>query len=792
MKSLMDYDFEPIYFKTRNKVYEEFFQPCYESSVSYDRVTGYFGSSIFAVIKKALTQFLQNEGHIRIVCSPVLSDEDIESIKKGYKELTSESISKQLSDAVDEMQTEYEKYSFLLAKLVASGKLEIKLAVVLNNPFGKSMLHDKAGLFEDIQGNVVSFQGSINETFLGYSDTGNSESFSVNTSWGSERDSKRTSMIREHFQNIWNGIEPGVTTIAVPDTTLNQIKSFRSERSMIELLEEIVIESASLPKPEITISTPYSELVIGETMKIDIDLNSADDGEIDLVWTSSAPNIIDVNTRGRITALRDGEATIKVCCTEFQDVCSSAKFTVDKWGAEPGISRRKAREYQNRILDNWVHSGHSGIFQMATGSGKTFTALCAIRYSIFVHKKILIIMVPSKILFDQWRNELRSVFGGSVSIFEYGADSRQPVKQIRAVTSPSDKKRIILTTISKMTSNQSFKLITQGAHLMMVVDEVHNIGSDINSHILTVESGFKIGLSATPKRYRDPEGTGKIMDFFNEVIEPTYDLFDAINDEALCPYLYYPQTIDLDDDEAVEYIEISKDIRTRFARLKASNPKEYEIFKDNIIKQLLIKRSRIIKKARRKTDLAVRVISEHYKEPQRWLVYCEDIGQLDEIKRRLEEELPNTFRNNLFVYHSYSESRERVLELFTKTGGVLLSIRCLDEGVDIPSIDHAIILASSQNPRQFIQRRGRVLRRYPNKKNATIYDAVVSPNQIETLNDDFPFLLYELRRALRFADHAMNKNIALLHIKRMAIQNGISIADVTEDEGGYEDEQEIN
>jgi superfamily II DNA or RNA helicase len=789
MRSLQEHVFEPIYFKTRHRIYEEFFRPCLESSIKYDRVTGYFGSSVFVVIKEALKEFISNRGHIRIVCSPVLSDSDLEAIKNGYLEVEKLDYASQIDHISDIMMTSHPNPTLLLSKLITHGYLEIKLAVILNNSFAYGMLHDKTGVFTDIYKNVVTFQGSINETYQGLSANGNSESFEVNTSWNDQREFKRTQMIKQHFNSIWDGSEPGVVTLSIPETSIEKIKSFQTEKSISELIRQITIEKTN-PPLHIRVQFPYDELVVGEKIQLEAVTNADLNEYGGLVWESSDLNIIGVNCKGEINAYRNGEAKVSVYLSNSEKVRSSHVFRVVKWGGEPGKDRRKIRDYQYLILENWQKNAYFGIFKMATGSGKTFTTLCAIRHAIYMLEKIPIILVPTRVLFQQWKKEILKTFGSTVQLYEFGSVSRHPIKQMRIATSQTSHKKIILATLSKIAKKDAFSLIDQGEHLMLIIDEVHNSGSPKNSRILSLDMGAAIGLSATPKRYRDAEGTKKIMDTFREIIQPEYPLEDAIKEGALCPYYYHPNIIELERDEAEKYISYSKKIAARYATLKAKLMADHEIFSDSQLKMHFINRSRIIKKARNKIALVLSILEERFQDNQRWIIYCEDIEQLNAINEALNENLRNLFHNNLHTYHSHSDLHQEVLHQFEIHGGVLLSIRCLDEGVDIPSISHAIILASSQNPRQFIQRRGRVLRWFSRKEHATIYDPIVSPNDLEQKEDDFPFLLYELRRSIRFARHAINHDSAMFDIKEIAIKNDIEIESIVEDEGGFEIEPE--
>ena len=198
---------------------------------------------------------------------------------------------------------------------------------------------------------------------------------------------------------------------------------------------------------------------------------------------------------------------------------------------------------------------------------------------------------------------------------------------------------------------------------------------------------------------------------------------------------------------------------------------------------LLIQRSRIAKKATAKVDLAVRTIKREYRDGQSWLIYCEDSEQLGDVVNALRVTGIETIE-----YHSNMiGDRVATMEWFHKFGGILVSIKCLDEGVDIPQVSHALILASSQNPRQFIQRRGRVLRISPGKNMAQIHDAIVRPLNSESEPEQLGLLRGELIRAIEFANGAINKS-AGAELRAIAMEMGIDIDDLADRDGVEEDD----
>lgn len=772
MKSYKEFSFLPTYTKTRNNLYKDFYEPCMKNAIRYDRITGYFGSSVFIVICEALKDFINNNGRIRIICSPNLTEEDMIAIIEGYstKEVEERLISS-INKILDELIIKYPKSTLLLSKLIASGFLEIRFAVFGDNPEALRLMHDKAGLFFDNYGNAIAFRGSINETFKGLSSYGNSESFDVYTNWGENNDKYRLSLVNDQFDKMWNGNEPKITTFKIFEVTLEKIKSLTSSQNISELIDEVTIEldvTENKPINNIKIEVDYDELVVGETIKLNYSVFPPV-SEITLSWDINNTNITTIDKNGYLIAKSHGEIIVKAMLQDFPEISTSKAFNIVKWGAEPGKNRRRVRPYQQEILNNWEKNNRRGLFQMATGSGKTFTALCAIRDAIYIKNEIPVIIVPRDLLFEHWEEEIEKTFGRDVFLIRCGS-GHGITTDLRLMTKPLRRKICIISTIQTASKKDFLDNITQGSHLFLVVDEVHNAGSKEYSKILNLNVGPRIGLSATPTRYGDEIGTGKIFKYFGDIVKPIYTLEDAIKDQTLCEYFYYPKVVNLTDEEQEQYRDLTQEISKRFAVLKNKKFTNREILEEKKMKNLLIKRADIIKKAYGKTNMTYEILQSNYKRGDRWLIYCDDTEQLNIVKRKVKE-IKSIAATEIYEYHSKYKQKSEVMEYFENAGGVMFSINCLDEGVDVPAIDHLIILASSKNERQFIQRRGRALRKANNKHFAYIYDAIVSPNVSTRCDDKIPFLASELRRAMIFANSAKNRTVALSEIKIIEIEN---------------------
>jgi len=448
-----------------------------------------------------------------------------------------------------------------------------------------------------------------------------------------------------------------------------------------------------------------------------------------------------------------------------------------------GATRPEPRPHQAAALAAWAANGYNGILKHATGSGKTITALFAIE----PHLKsggVVLIFVPSQVLLEQWHSEIRR-FGLNADLMLVGAGNTEwrDSGVLRAFTSPDWQLggRIVLTTMQTARTDDFLMRIRQGRHLFLVADEVHQLGSVENSRVLSLNASKKLGfknlaLSATPERYGDTDGTQRLLEYFGGVLQPEYTLADAIRDGTLVPYEYDPRVVSLTEDEAEEWRKQSREIAAAVGRERGGAFAAMAESSD-LVKRLLIRRSRIAKKASGKLRACAEIL-KLYRPGQRWLVYCEDMEQLDAVMKQARGLGPG-----VMAYHSQMSRDERAttLQCFEEMGGILVAIACLDEGVNVPSTSHAVILASSQNPRQFIQRRGRILRLFPGKRLAVIFDVLVSP---ESVDDDSlaqrSLLRSELRRALVFASTAANVSAATT-LRLLAVKCGLdpeSFADV--------------
>jgi superfamily II DNA or RNA helicase len=418
-------------------------------------------------------------------------------------------------------------------------------------------------------------------------------------------------------------------------------------------------------------------------------------------------------------------------------------------------NRRRPFPHQVLALESWRNQDCEGILDHATGSGKTYTALLAIKEHARSGMPTLII-VPNKILLDQWYREVMNEMPDAVILRASGEDSdwKQPARLRAFLGSNSDlPSRLVIGTYESARSSFFLSIASQAKGLLLVADEVHRSGSLENRRIFQIVSAKRLGLSATPTRFGDPEGSKAIMEYFGEVLKPPFGLADAISAGRLVRYYYYPHLVNLSPEEYEDWKALTKKVSRRAAII--GSMRNTEGYRDESMLLLLVQRARIAKKASAKVGLASAILKEHYSDGQRWLIYCDDLTQLRKIRQRIELDLGI---EPLEYHYEMLGDRRATLDWFARQGGVILSVRCLDEGVDIPDATHALILASSQNSREFIQRRGRVLRvtNSGEKPFAVIHDAVVVPASIDEHEELDALLKAEIARVLEFSKTSEN------------------------------------
>jgi superfamily II DNA or RNA helicase len=702
---LRDLRLSTTYHKGQDDIAEEFYLPCMSCATRYDRAVGFFSSTIYILAWHEIKDFVARNGRMRIICSPVLSREDIDALRDGYTDRFDEALAKKAEEDINRLLGDpfLRKPATVLASLVASEVIDVRLAFLVDPDEGRTrrIFHDKLGLFFDANDDAVAFRGSMNETWSGLSSDGNLESVDVFVSWEGSRERDRVHTEIKYFDQLWDNDYPAVVVRSFPSVSHDYLISAADREGWPCLVEEIC-------------------------------------EEIDLA---------------------------------------------ERLAQAPDGPRRTLRPHQSSALSTWLEMGRRGILEHATGSGKTFTALCAIRESLS-HAEVPVVLVPSDLLLTQWHDEITSTLTDptpDVLLCGGGNDRWRQESLLRPWTRhrpDGSRPRLVLSTMQTACTDAFLGSISDGEHLFLVADELHRIGSTKHRRTLSLNAGPRLGLSATPHRYGDPVGTSAIFDFFGGLVAPPFTLYDAIP-EILTPYFYYVHQLHLSETEQAEWDELSEEVKRLYARVQQGGGNLQAL--EQRIHLLLIRRARIPKSAEAKIPLALEVISRHYAPGQKWILYCDSLQQLRPVYNQLRDAgyAPNEYHYNM------AGDRKETLRHFDTNGGILVSIRCLDEGVDIPSVTHALVLASSKNPREFIQRRGRILRKAPGKSFAHLHDAVVVPQRAGDEPPGLAILENELARAIEFGMHAENPS-SITDLERIAASFGLGWQNLVQ--GGLEDD----
>lgn len=557
------------------------------------------------------------------------------------------------------------------------------------------MFHEKMGLMYDNDQNIIAFSGSMNESFNAFRQ--NYEAVDVFTSWTS--DENRVMAKQAAFNAMWNDYEPSIRVRDFPKVADLIVKKYRTDNNTDLSLDEKSFDAESNDESFAT---------------------KADNG----------PHI---------------------------------------------PSEVKMRPYQIEAINSWAEKDYRGIFDMATGTGKTYTALAAIAtlYKATSNNLAVFIVCPYQHLVEQWKDDI--VAFGMKPIVCYSASAQRNWKE-RLKTAATSFNIGVQNHFCVVTTNATFSSdYVQGivkkmrGNVLLVVDEAHNFGAENLSTTLMDNMKYRLALSATIDRYGDPEGTSKLYAYFGEkCIE--YTLKDAIDNKMLTPYYYYPVVVSLSETELEEYLDLTAKIR------KNVHPdKRGKVVLSEYAKMLLIKRARLVSGAVEKIDVLRRLMQD-YKDDNHMLVYCgattmhdvdykegkahaDDIRQIDLVADLLGNELG--MRVSKFTSEEDAAERERIKADFDEGEHLqaVVAIRCLDEGVNIPSIKTAFILASSTNPKEYVQRRGRVLRLFKGKTHAVIYDFITLPFALELTDQVEPEVLESgkslaLREIVRMKDFA--------------------------------------
>ena len=666
-------------------VLRDFYIPVMSEAIRYDRLTGYFSSTILALAARGVAGLVRNGGRMRLVSSPQFTEQDIEVLSSNPSEIEIDNL---ISDRFQHLASDVDGLADYIAQdhlrafawMLKQGYLEVRILVPRDFDGRAGIFHSKVGILTDSEGEKLSFSGSVNETAAAWKH--NIEEFKVFRSWESEG-AKWVRHDQGQFERYWD-------------------------------------PSADMPY----ISRPLPQ--------------------------------------------RIRESLVAVAPDDLE----SLDLTEHRDGSRGSTGPPPLRDYQNEAVAAWMSAGMQGILEMATGTGKTRTALeCISLFQSGSGRSLTVVTAPFQHIATQWRQILADM--DPVCSFDSGnwkSNFRNSLSELKTF----QRDHLVWVAVQNTASSQGFLDLLASAEktvgsMLLIGDEAHGLGARVFSKALSPLYSARLGLTATPSRWFDEVGSKSLQDFFQGTVYE-FSLSKALTwidphtgQTPLAPYNYHPEFIDLTDEELDEFASLTQQIVSEAARSQHDEPSER-------LELLLFKRAALVKTAAYKIP-AFESLVHSLPDMLGTLIYCHNEEQMSEVISIVAK---TRYRYRRFTgaegtsprpeFQGLSE-REWILESFNQGEiDVLVAMKCLDEGVDVPSAKRGIILASSGNPREFIQRRGRLLRRFPGKEKAEIHDLVVIPKfgkgiVIDASNSARAIIAKELERIEEFSQDALNSEI---------------------------------
>lgn len=634
----------------------DFYIPVLSMAKSYDRIAGFFSSSSLALSARGLEDFISNDGKMRLVTCPQLSNNDVDMLEKttmDIDQLLTDNFVKDYSEIESQFQKDHVQ---ALGWMIANGKLEIKIAVIKKN--GRvcdreqieqiGIMHQKVGILYDNTGQIISFSGSNNESAAGW--LGNTEEFKVFCSWTGAMPYVQEDI--KKFNSFWNENRPDAEMKDIPSA----------------LKEHLITISKDFEPARLATKHYYPQKLIKEKQEL------------------------------------------------------------------------KLFFYQKKAVNKWEENNRMLLLQMATGCGKTRTAIGCMNNTLKDTNKLLVIIAcPQAPLATQWKTDIESLkieehrsieINGNVSGWDIIVK-----REIRKLGAGRYKNLIIYTTHQIYSSPKFIKTLEDSNEQIvkfLIGDEVHGMGANKAKNGLLDLYQYRLGLSATPQRWFDDAGSKLIENYFgNDNFE--FSIHDALTNinpltgkPFLVNYTYDPRFISLTEDELEKYKRITEKLvkMSRYANDEASS---------GYLDKLRFERANIEKNAENKYKELENILNEIGSNISDTIIFVSD-AQIDRIMQMLGDrgisasrftQAQSTVKSE--KYEGLSE-RDYLIKLFKeKQYKVLVAIKCLDEGIDIPSADRAIVMASSTNPREYVQRIGRIIRQTSGKYSAIIHDMIIKP-----------------------------------------------------------------
>ena len=696
--------YKGVYKSDLDNILEDFYFPTLSVANRYDRAVGFFSASTISCAAQALSAFVKNSGRVRLILGAFSDKEDVQAISEGYRQReVFEKIGTEWLSLISNVRDDlFQNRIDTLAWLVAHGRLDVKIALREHG-----MYHDKIGIIGDEAGDKVVFSGSANESSYALLPAFNYESISVFPCWRPELEAYTTPHI-ESFERLWNNQSSATAVIDIPTAVKERLISVARS-----------LNYTPDPEIEVAIAASVREKVRSTTSP-----------------TSSKP--------------------------QDPKTINGQPF--------------RMRAHQIEALEAWKAKGDfHGTFELATGAGKTITAIHAVvKLSEKIDGLACVIAVPYQNLADQWMDTLSKFNIYPLRCYFSRGQWHDKLRNIVHESVMGSHKFVAIVVVNRTLKSPQFQECLKqlkGNRLLWIGDECHHHTSKAYKGFLPEHARYRIGLSATPEHYLDEERNERLAEFYGGVVF-RYTLRQAIEDKILTPYAYYPHLVTLTEAETEEFAALSDQIGRIFARQE--NVKQ--VGSNTQLKVLLMRRARLVGSAANKLPALNNVLAGVSPTPHT-LFYCgdgtvetddedqENGHQSTDIGERQVEAISSLLHQmgwdvSRFTSRESRKDRKGILENF-KLGTIdaMVAIRCLDEGIDVPACSIAYILASSRDPRQFVQRRGRILRRSPGKYMATIHDFIVVLKEGQEDDSDYAKRLIksELKRVAEFSSLSQNR-----------------------------------
>lgn len=671
----------------KTELLEEFYIPFLSETIEYRRIAGYFSSSSLIIASKGIEGLIKNNGIMKLLISPNLTEQDYQIIKESNSINEFLDIFKEFNDSELPKNDNFEA----LAWMLKNNRLKLKIVVGKNGD--ASLFHQKVGIGFDRDGNQLSFSGSINESAQGW--LSNIEEFKTFKSWESEQLEYLLGDLKK-FNSYWNNERKDVAEVYdIPESIKNRI--------------------------------------------------------------------------------------ISVSPRDIADLTIMKKY--EKTKEERETNKLSLFPHQQKALEMWKNNNYKLLMEMATGTGKTRTAIgCFMELKDITDKFLVIVATPQNTLSRQWRTDIEEELNihFEKSLIADGSNykwKKEFEELFLDIGNEIYNNAIVYTTHASASSNDFMNIVktySYGVNTLFVCDEAHGIGSEKQKDALLDDYKYRIGLSATPERMYDEQGTSLIREYFgNQSFEFTIkDALETINPITGKPFLnrfyYYPCFVYLNEEELNKYRHYSKKIAVI---MNQENPDK------EMLNKLNMDRANILKNADNKINMVESIVDklnsqERIKDT---IIFTTDrqiesvltmLGSKGIMRSKITEEESTS---KIVGIRGNTEREENIDHFRDGTMQVLVGLKCLDEGIDIKNARIAILMASTTNPREFVQRVGRVIRVANGKKESEIYDLIVTTRPSDNSNNKI--LEKEARRTKQIACNAENYD----EVKDVFARNGVDL-----------------